>query len=115
MQYIIIHYTGISNDTAENEVKYFATGNTRAAGAHFFVGQNGHVCQSIKMSQIARSVPRKRQTLKGGGAYLGKCTSSNSISIELCDNLDKDPSIAQTNAVRELVAYIRSVCLLDPI
>ena len=108
--YIIIHYTGINNDTAENEVKFFATGNKRAAGAHFFVGQNGHICQSIKISQIAKSVPRKRQAYKGGGSLVGKCTSANSVSIELCDNLSKDPSQAQIEATRQLVAYIQSIC-----
>lgn len=108
--YIIIHYTGISNDTAENEAKFFATGNTRSAGAHFFVGQDGHIVQSVKMSYTANSVPRKRQGYSGGGTFLGKCTSSNSISIEMCDNLSKDPSAKQTEAVRQLVAYIQSIC-----
>lgn len=108
--YIIIHYTGISNDTAENNAKYFANGNTRSAGAHFFVDQKGSIYQSVKMSYTANSVPRKRQGWSGGGTYLGKCTSANSISIEMCDNLSKDPSAAQTEAVRQLVEYIQSVC-----
>ena len=108
--YIIIHYTGISNDTAKNNAKYFATGNTRAAGAHFFVDQQGLVYQSIKMSVVAKSVPRKRQGYSGGGTYLKKCTSANSVSIEMCNNLERDPSAAQTEAVRQLMAYIQSVC-----
>lgn len=108
--YIIIHYTGISNDSAENEAKFFATGNTRSAGAHFFVGQDGHIVQSVKMSYTAKSVPRKRQAYKGGGTLVGKCTSVNSVSIEMCDNLTKDPSAKQTEAVRQLVSYIQSVC-----
>lgn len=108
--YIIIHYTGISNDTAENNCKYFASGNQTSAGAHFFVDQKGRICQSIKMSYTAKSVPRKRQAYKGGGTLVGKCTSFNSISIEMCDNLTKDPSDAQTEAVRQLIAYIQSIC-----
>lgn len=108
--YIIIHYTGISNDTAENNCKYFASGNQTSAGAHFFVDQKGRICQSIKMSYTAKSVPRKRQAYKGGGTLVGKCTSFNSISIEMCDNLTKDPSAAQTEAVRQLIAYIQSIC-----
>lgn len=110
VRYIIIHYTGINNDTAENEVRYFANGNTRLAGAHFFVGQDGHICQSVKMKQIAHSVPRKRQGYSGGCSYLGQCTNANSVSIELCDNLSRDPSAAQTESVRQLVAYIQSIC-----
>ena len=90
--YIIIHYTGISNDTAQNNAKYFASGNTRSAGAHFFVDQLGRIYQSVKMSHVANSVPRKRQAWSGGGTLVGKCTSANSISIEMCDNLTKDPS-----------------------
>lgn len=33
--YIIIHYTGNKGDTSKNNAKYFATSNTRAAGANF--------------------------------------------------------------------------------
>ena len=110
VKYIIIHYTGISNDSAKNEAVYFSSGIDRDAGAHFFVGQDGVIYQSIKMSQIARSVPRKRQAYKGGGSLVGICTSANSVSIEMCDNLTKDPSAKQTEAVRQLVAYIQSVC-----
>lgn len=110
IRYIIIHYTGISNDSAENEAKFFATGNTRKAGAHFFVGQDGHIVQSVKMSYTANSVPRKRQAYKGGGTLVGVCTSANSVSIEMCDNLNRDPSVKQTEAVRQLVAYIQTVC-----
>lgn len=108
--YIIIHYTGISNDTAENNCKYFATGNKKKVGAHFFVDQKGRICQSVKMSYTANSVPRKRQAYKGGGTLVGKCTSANSISIEMTDNLTRDPSPAQTEAVRQLIQYIQSVC-----
>lgn len=108
--YIIIHYTGISNDTAENNAKYFATGNKKSAGAHFFVDQKGRIYQSVKMSYTANSVPRKRQGYSGGGTFLGKCTSANSISIEMCDNLSKDPSAKQTEAVRQLVEYIQGIC-----
>lgn len=108
--YIIIHYTGISNDTAENNAKYFATGNKKSAGAHFFVDQKGRIYQSVKMSYTANSVPRYRQAYKGGGTLVGKCTSANSISIEMTDNLTKDPSPAQTESVRQLIQYIQSVC-----
>ena len=36
------------------------------------------------------------------------CT--NSVSIELCDNLEKDPSKEQIKAVKELIGYIRKKC-----
>ena len=38
---IVIHYTSGSKDTAKNECDYFATGNTRNAGAHIFVDYEG--------------------------------------------------------------------------
>lgn len=110
VKYIIIHYTGINNDTAMNNAKYFASGNQKSAGAHFFVDQKGNIVQSVKMSYTANSVPRKRQAYKGGGTLVGICTSANSVSIEMCDNLSRDPSAAQTEAVRQLIAYIQSVC-----
>ena len=97
---IVIHYTGNRGDTAENNGKYYATGNTRAAGAHFFVGQDGSVVQSISLNRVAWAV--------GSGA--GSLTNANTVSIELCDNATRDPSEQQTNAVRELIAYIRSQC-----
>ena len=37
VKYIVIHYTGNTGDTAKNNADYYATGNTREAGAHFFV------------------------------------------------------------------------------
>ena len=106
VSYIVIHYTGNDGDTAQGNGKYFATGNTRSAGAHFFVSQNGDVVESIPMELIAWAVGGNY----GGGQYYGKCTNNNSVSIELCDNASKAPSEKQTAAVRELVAYIRKSC-----
>lgn len=105
--YIVLHYTGVNGDTAKNEVKYFATGNTRSAGAHFFVGQDGDVQQSIPLGYVAWSVGDWRN---GKGTYYAKCTNSNSVSIEMCDQMNKDASAAQINAVRELITYIKSQC-----
>ncbi len=107
IKYIVLHYTGVNGDTAKNEVKFFATGNTRSAGAHFFVGQDGDIQQSIPLNRVAWSVGDWRN---GKGSYYGKCTNSNSVSIEMCDQLYKDASAAQITAVRELIAYIQSQC-----
>lgn len=111
--YIVIHYTAGNGDTPENCGKYFATINDRKAGAHFFVGQDGSVVKSIDMSRVAWSVGggKYNDYLKTGGArYYKKCNNANSVSIELCDNLKKDPSVAQKKAVKELIAYIRKYC-----
>ena len=107
IRYIVLHYTGVIGDSAKNEVKYFSSGNTRSAGSHFFVGQDGDVQQSIPMTYTAWSVGDWRN---GKGPYYGKCTNSNSVSIEMCDQMNKDASASQINAVRELIAYIKSQC-----
>lgn len=107
IKYIVLHYTGVNGDTAKNEVKFFATGNTRSAGAHFFVGQDGDVQQSIPLKYKAWSVG---DTTNGRGTYYGKCVNSNSVSIEMCDQMNKDASVAQIAAVKELITYIQSQC-----
>lgn len=110
VRYIVIHYTGNAGDTARGNCNYFASGNTRHAGAHFFVSQNGDVCQSIALTRAAYAVGDKKYKGTTGGSYYGICKNANSVSIELCDNLKKTPSASQTAAVRSLIAYIRTQC-----
>lgn len=110
VKYIVIHYTGNKGDTAKNNVDYFATGNTRQAGAHFFVDQKGTVWQSIDMKHTAWSVGGFFTTANGAGSYYKKCTNGNSVSIEMCDCASKDPSAAMTEAVKTLVRYIQNAC-----
>ena len=110
IKYIVIHYTAGNGDTAVAECKYFANGNTRSAGAHFFVDQAGSVCQSIPMNRSAWSVGGFFTKANGAGSYYNVCRNFNSVSIELCDNLNKDPSAKQTSATKALVAYIKSQC-----
>lgn len=111
VKYIVIHYTGNNGDTAKNNVDYFANGNTREAGAHFFVDQKGNIARSIPSNRTAWAVGGdQRNGTKGEGKYYGKCTNYNSVSIELCDNAIKNPSKAQIKAVKDLIKYIRKYC-----
>lgn len=110
VQYIVIHYTGNNGDTAKNNCDFFHNGNTRSAGAHFFVSQNGDVYQSIELRRIAYAVGGFVTQSNGAGSYYKKCMNTNSVSIELCDNASKDPSAAQIKAVRELIIFIRKFC-----
>lgn len=113
IKFIVIHYTGNDGDTYKGNLNYFANSNTRSAGAHFFVSQDGGIGQSIDMSLTAWAVGGSKYSdcaRTGGGKYYGICTNANSVSIELCDNASKDPSAAQIKATKELVAYIRSKC-----
>ena len=109
VRYIVIHYTGNARDTAKNNAKYFATTNTREAGAHFFVDKKGEIWKSIHMNRVAYAVGGLYSKADGAGFYHRECTNANSISIELCDCLD-DVSWEQMLAVRQLVKHIQSKC-----
>lgn len=109
VKYIVIHYTGVNGDTAENNAKYFANGNTREAGAHFFVGKKGKVYKSVNMNRSAWSVGGLFSRENGAGSYYQKCTNYNSVSIELCDCV-KGYSEAHAKAVKKLIKYIRRYC-----
>lgn len=113
IKYIVIHYTGGTNDTAENEGNYFKNGNTRSAGAHFFVDQKGIIVQSIDMSLIAWAVGGSKYSdcsKTGGGKLYGICTNSNSVSIELCAIANKAPSDDMIKSTKALIAYIQKNC-----
>lgn len=107
---IAIHYTGISNDSAENEANYFAHGNTRAAGAHFFVDRKGTAIKSIPMSRAAWSVGILFTRAGGAAKYWGTLNNYNTISIEMCDCVKHDPSKAQIKAIKKVIKYIRKKC-----
>lgn len=107
---IVIHYTGISNDTAENECNYFAHGNTRQAGAHFFVDRKGKAIKSIPMSRPAWSVGVFFTYAGGAAKYWGTLNNYNTISIEMCDCARHDPSKAQIKAIKKVIKYIRKKC-----
>ena len=109
IKYIVIHYTGNKGDTAKGNATYFATSNTRQAGAHFFVDKGGKIYKSINMNRIAWAVGGKYSTTNGAGSYYGKCTNSNSVSIELCDCCNST-NWEQMLSTRQLVAYIKKYC-----
>lgn len=112
VKYIVLHYTGNDSrtDTAKAECHFFAHGNQRNAGAHFFVDQYGLVLQSIPMKRIAWSVGGFFTLENGAGKYYKKCLNANSVSIEMCDCASRDPSPAMTEAIIELIKYIQSKC-----
>ncbi|MDE7425097.1 MAG: N-acetylmuramoyl-L-alanine amidase [Lachnospiraceae bacterium] len=109
VKYIVIHYTGNKGDTAKNNAAYFANGNTRAAGAHFFVDKQGEIWKSINIDRIAWAVGGFYGKNDDAGSYYQKCTNTNSISIELCDCLE-DTNWEQMKATRQLVQYIQKKC-----
>ena len=109
VEYIVIHYTGNNGDTAENNCKYFATSNTRSAGAHYFINRDGSVWCSVKPTWTAWAVGGSKQSSNGGDLY-GICTNANSISIELCDIASKDASTEQIESCKALIKKIKKKC-----
>lgn len=88
IKYIVIHYTGNDGDSDESNANFFKRKVIKTS-AHYFVDDDS-ITRSVPDDYIAYSVGGKKYTdyKKTGGAKLyGKCTNTNSISIELCDSV----------------------------
>lgn len=88
IKYIVIHYTANDGDTDEGNGNYFAN-NVVKASAHYFVDDDS-VTQSVPDNYVAYSVGGSKYSncsTTGGGKFHGKCTNTNSISIEICDDV----------------------------
>lgn len=88
IKYIVIHYTG-SVGSAEANARYFANGD-RGASAHYFVGYDGEVYQSVEDENIAWHCGSKNYKHK-------KCRNSNSIGIEMCTKTTGSTRYADEN------------------
>lgn len=75
IQYIVIHYVGATGG-AEANCRYYASRYV-GASAHYFVGFDGEIWQSVEDHNIAWHVGSKTYRHK-------ECRNSNSIGIELC-------------------------------
>jgi N-acetylmuramoyl-L-alanine amidase CwlA len=88
IKYIVIHYTANDGDTDENNGKYFAN-NVVKSSAHYFVDDDS-ITQSVPDNYVGYSVGGNRYAnykQTGGAKFYKICTNSNSISIELCDDV----------------------------
>ena len=76
VEYLVIHYTGVPGDTAENEARYFAASDTGKTSAHYFVDEQ----------EVIRSVPEAFVAWHCGGKeyFHPHCRNGNSIGIEIC-------------------------------
>lgn len=75
IKYIVIHYVGALGGAKAN-CKYYATAN-RNASAHYYVGFDGEIWQSVEDNNIAWHC--------GAKAYKHpECRNANSIGIEMC-------------------------------
>ena len=110
IDFIVVHFTANANDTAKNNVDYFATGNKRSAGAHYFVGRDG-VAESIPANFVAWAVGDKQAKLNGGGSKMNVCFNSNSVSVELCDFRKWNDKVA--NIAAEFITALRHDLLIN--
>ena len=98
IEYIVVHYTANSGDTAQNNLDYFARTKT-GTSAHYFVDEN-EVCQSVQDTDVAWHCGSKNPR----HPY---CRNANSIGVEMCNSVGgvPDATRARTAAlVRELMS-----------
>jgi N-acetylmuramoyl-L-alanine amidase CwlA len=94
VEYIVIHYTGIPNDTAENNAVYSAREYT-GVSAHYFVDEN-EVCQSVQDTDVAWHCGSKNPR----HPY---CRNANSIGIEMCNSVGGVPEAVRARTA----AFVR--------
>ena len=88
IKYIVIHYTGALGDAKAN-CNYFAGGN-RNASAHYFVGYDGAIWQSVEDKNVAWHC--------GAKSYKhAECRNANSIGIEMCVRKKSTESMGATD------------------
>lgn len=85
IKYIVVHYTGNKGDTALDNATYFATSNTRSAGAHVFVDGSGVVYKSVPINRVAWAVGGFYTQANGAGSMYKKATNANTLNIEMCN------------------------------
>jgi N-acetylmuramoyl-L-alanine amidase CwlA len=110
IKYIVIHYTAGDGDTDENNAKYFKN-NVVKASAHYFVDDDS-VTQSVPDDYAAWSVGGSKYAdckTTGGGSLYKKCTNSNSISIEICDDVKNGVVYPSAKTIENALELTRSL------
>ena len=94
IEYIVVHYTANSGDTAQNNLDYFARAKT-GTSAHYFVDEN-EVCQSVQDTDTAwhcgSNNPRHPY-----------CRNANSIGVEMCNSVGDVPEAVRARTA----AFVR--------
>ena len=94
IEYIVVHYTANSGDTAQNNLDYFARAKT-GTSAHYFVDEN-EVCQSVQDTDVAWHCGSKNPR----HPY---CRNANSIGIEMCNSVGGVPEAVRARTA----AFVR--------
>lgn len=103
IKYIVLHYTGNKQDSAEGNANYF-NGGDRNASAHYFV-DNYSIYQVVEESNAAWSVG------DGYGKY--GITNYNSINVEMCTSGNYNVSEETENNAIDLVKSLMSKYNID--
>jgi N-acetylmuramoyl-L-alanine amidase CwlA len=112
VKYIVIHNTGNKGDSARANGLYSSRGD-RQAGAHYYIDQRGDIVKSVSLKHGSWSVGGNKWTdcaKTGGGKLYKKVTNANSVSIELCDIIDREPTPAMIKALVHTIMLIRQKC-----
>lgn len=109
---VVLHWTEGTTDTSQNECDYFATNNSRSAGAHIFIDRLGRTGFSIPLKYSAYSVMSKGYSY---GAYSQLLDNTNTVSIELCGcNDGKGNGLPMTEVqekkLYEVLRWIKKQC-----
>ena len=94
IEYIVVHYTANSGDTAQDNLDYFARAKT-GTSAHYFVDEN-EVCQSVQDTDVALHCGSKNPR----HPY---CRNANSIGVEMCNSVGSVPEAVRARTA----AFVR--------
>lgn len=105
IDWIVIHYTANDGDTDENNGDYF-NGANKKASAHYFVDDDS-VTQSVPDNYVAWHCGGGLQG-SSGAAYHGKCTNTNSIGIEICDDVKNGTIYPSAKTIENVIAFTKA-------
>ena len=109
---IVIHNTGNKNDTAIANANYFKNViQTKKvyAGAHFIIDKQGVIVQCGRLKDNCNSVGGSKY-YKTNPKFYNILTNYNTVSIELCDIVDSEPSKKQIESLKAVIHYIQKHC-----
>lgn len=109
IKYIVLHYTANDGDTDENNGKYFKN-NIVKASAHYFVDDDS-ITQSVPDNYVAYSVGGNKYSdcsITGGGKYYNKATNSNTLSIEICDDVKNGVVYPSVKTIENAIEFTKT-------
>ena len=98
IEYIVVHYTGNSGDTAQNNLDYFARTKT-GTSAHYFVDAQS-VGQSVLDTDTAWHCGSSSPVHPA-------CRNANSIGVEMCDSAGSVPAAVRDNTAALVRALMK--------